>query len=112
MKDDYLQELIGTRGQEEYEKMERSDSQIRKVMHAVNNPIKSASWAIEPASDEEKDLKAAQLIEQILFKDMEDGFAANKISVRSVYKVYNNGYLCKFNLLNLGKICSEMKNHK
>ncbi len=38
-----------------------------------------------------------------------EGFAANKINVRSVYKVYKNGYLCKFDLLNLGKICSEMK---
>lgn len=76
VEDDYLSELLGIEGQIQYEKMERSDSQIRKLMHAVNNPIKSATWSIEPASDEEKDVKAAQLIEQILFKDLPEGFKA------------------------------------
>ncbi len=36
-----------------------------------------------------------------------EGFAANKINVRSVYKVYKNGYLCKFDLLNLGKFVQK-----
>lgn len=74
IQDEYLSELLGVAGQIVYGKMLRSDSQIRKVYHAVNNPIKSAKWDIEPASDEEKDLKVAALIKQILFKDIPGGF--------------------------------------
>lgn len=74
IQDEYLNELIGIAGQIQYGKMLRSDSQIRKIYHAVNNPIKSAKWDIEPASDEQKDLEAASLIKQILFKDLKGGF--------------------------------------
>ena len=44
-----------------------SDSTIRKLYHAVNNPIKSALWDIQPASDDEKDIEIAALIKQIIF---------------------------------------------
>lgn len=71
---DYLSELLGEAGQETYAKMLLSDSQIRKLVHAVNNPIKSASWDIEPASDEPKDLEVAALIKQIIFNDIPDGW--------------------------------------
>lgn len=73
---DYLQELNGIDGQETFAKMLLSDSQIRKLYHAVSNPIKSAKWSIEPASDETKDIEVAALIEQILFKDLPMGFKA------------------------------------
>jgi len=76
IQDDYLSELIGVEGQKQYVKMSKSDAQIRKLMHAVNNPIKSADWAIEPASDEKVDIEQAALMEQILFKDIEGGWAA------------------------------------
>ena len=76
VQNDYLQELNGIDGQETFAKMLLSDSQIRKLYHAVSNPIKSAKWSIEPASDETKDIEAAALIEQILFKDLPMGFKA------------------------------------
>jgi len=73
---DYLQELIGQDGQEMFHKMLLGDSQIRKLVHAVNNPIKSATWDIEPASDDPKDLEVANLIKQIIFCDLVDGWKA------------------------------------
>lgn len=76
IEDDYLPELIGVDGQIKYAKMLKSDSQIRKPYHAVSNPIKSATWSIQPASDDKKDLEVAALIEQVLFKDLPDGFTA------------------------------------
>lgn len=74
IENDYLPELLGISGQALYSRMELSDSQVRKLMHAVNNPIKSATWDIEPATEDEKDLKIAALIKNILFEDLPDGF--------------------------------------
>jgi hypothetical protein len=71
---DYLPELLGEAGQELFAKMLLSDSQIRKLVHAVGNPIKSATWDIEPASDDPQDLEVAALIKQILFSDLPDGW--------------------------------------
>lgn len=72
--DEYLAELKGNAGQIIYEKMLRSDSQIRKIFHAVSNPIRSATWDVKPASDEEKDIKVAALIKHILFNNVEGGW--------------------------------------
>lgn len=74
IQDDYLAQLNGKEAQDLFHKMLLSDSQIRKVVHAVSNPIRSAKWSIEPASDDTKDLEVAALIEQILFKDMPNGW--------------------------------------
>lgn len=74
IQDDYIESLNGIEGQEIYEKMIKSDSQVRKIYHAVNNPIKSAKWDIEPASDAEVDIKAAALIKKIIFEDIPRGF--------------------------------------
>jgi len=74
IQNDYLIELLGEQGQEQYAKMLLSDSQIRKLYHAVSNPIKSANWDIEPVSDDPLDLEVAALIKQIIFHDMPDGW--------------------------------------
>jgi len=76
VQNDYLKELVGEAGQDTYFKMCLSDSQIRKLIHAVNNPIKSASWSIEPASEEKKDVEVAALIDHILFSNIPDGWTA------------------------------------
>jgi len=99
IQDDYLLELIGVDGQEQYEKMERSDSQIRKLMHAVNNPIKSALWDIEPASDYPKDIEVAALIKHIIFNDLPDGFTSKLDEIldfpwrgHSVFEIVHKNY--------------------
>jgi len=72
--DDHISTLTGVEGQNEFEKMLRSDTQVRKIYHAIVNPIKSADWNIDPASDDQKDIQAASLMKQILFKDIPGGF--------------------------------------
>lgn len=76
IEDDYLNELIGVEGQKIYDKMLKSDSTIRKSYHAMSNPIKSANWDIEAASDDSKDIEAASLMKEILFCDIPGGFKA------------------------------------
>lgn len=68
--DDHIESLTGFEAALFYDRMRRSDTQVRKVLSAINNPIKSAQWEIEPASDETKDVESAALIKQILFKDI------------------------------------------
>lgn len=99
VEDDYISELLGTEGQIQYEKMERSDSQIRKLMHAVNNPIKSASWSIEPADDSEEQMKAAKIMNQIFFKDLDEGWISKLDEIldfpwrgHSVFEVVHKNY--------------------
>ena len=55
---EYLQELTGIRGHEIYNRMRRSDPQIRKILSAISSPIKAAKWFIEPVSDEKRDIEA------------------------------------------------------
>jgi len=74
--EDHLKELQGPEGHEIYSKMLRSDTQVGKVYYAIVNPIKSALWDIEPASDEEQDLKSAALLKHILFNDLPRGWKA------------------------------------
>ncbi len=72
--EDNISTLDGTSGQAVWAKMLRHDSQVRKIYHAVNNPIKSAKWSIEPASMDPIDVEKAALIEKILFKDIPGGW--------------------------------------
>ena len=68
--EDNIELLQGYRAAFIYDKMRRSDTQVRKILTAIINPIKSATWVIEPASEETDDLEKAALMEQILFKDI------------------------------------------
>lgn len=68
---EYLSELIGVQAHTIYNKMRRSDPQVRKVLAAVVNPIKAATWSVPPVSDDKKDIEAAALIERILFTDLD-----------------------------------------
>jgi hypothetical protein len=74
VENDYISALNGIEGQETFAKMLLSDSQIRKLYHAVSNPVKSATWDIEPVSADKRNMDAAALMKQILFKDMPEGF--------------------------------------
>jgi len=69
--EEYLQTLRGTRRADIFDQMRRSDPQIKMCLASVKNPIKSAVWEIEPADDSEEAKADAELIEHILFKDMD-----------------------------------------
>lgn len=68
---EYLNELIGVEAHTIYNKMRKSDTQVRKVMSAVISPIKAATWSIPPVSDDPKDIEAAALLERIFFTDLD-----------------------------------------
>lgn len=68
--DDHIEKLKGYEAAEIYDKMRRSDTQVRKILSAITGPIKSSKWAVEPVSDEPRDLEVAALLEQIMFVDI------------------------------------------
>ena len=68
---EYLNELIGVEAHTIYNKMRRSDPQVRKVLAAITSPIKAATWSFEAASDDPKDIEAAALMERIFFTDLD-----------------------------------------
>lgn len=71
VQEDYLQNLRGHLRADVFDKMRRSDSQIKMALAAVKNPIKAANWAIEPGDDSAEAKADAALIEHILFHDMD-----------------------------------------
>ena len=68
---DYLSQLTGVESHAVYNKMRRSDPQVRKVLAAITSPIKAATWSFEAASDDAKDIEAAALLERIFFTDLD-----------------------------------------
>ena len=90
--DDYLSELNGQNKHIIFNKMRKSDTQVKKILAAVINPIKSAKWYIEPVSTDEQDLQVAKLIETILFKDIDfhqklGEFLTNLVHGFSIFEV-------------------------
>jgi SPP1 gp7 family putative phage head morphogenesis protein len=69
--EEYLRELRGTEAANIYDKMRRSDTQIKMVLSAVKNPIKSAQWFVAPASDDPKDELVAKAIHCAIFEKMD-----------------------------------------
>lgn len=68
--EEYLNELKREDRAKLFDKMRRSDTQIKMLMGAVKNPIRSAVWEVEPADDSLDAQMDADLIKQILFKDI------------------------------------------
>lgn len=69
-REEYLHELYGKDRAKIFDKMRRSDTQVAMLLRSIVNPIKSAVWEMEPASDDPEDQRRSDLIEHILFKDM------------------------------------------
>lgn len=68
-REESLRELQGKRRAEIYDEM-RNDYQAKMCLSAVRNPLLAATWEIEPADQSDESKRDAELIEQILFKDM------------------------------------------
>lgn len=73
--EEYLSQLRGRQRADTFDRMRRSDGQVKAVLKAVKDTVRSASWEVEPgafkgteASDEAK--ADAALVEHILFEDM------------------------------------------
>ena len=68
--EDHIEALQGYQAALFYDKMRRSDTQVRKILGAITSPIKSARWGVEPFDDDARSLEIANTIETILFKDI------------------------------------------
>lgn len=72
--EEYLKELTGVDAATKYDRMRRSDPQVRMCLSAVKNPIKSATWDIEAGSDDPKDVQIKEFVEHVLFCDLDKPF--------------------------------------
>ncbi len=52
-----------------FDKMRRTDSQVNATCLAVELPLRSATWKIDPASDDSKDQEIADFVDSVLFKN-------------------------------------------
>jgi hypothetical protein len=72
--EEYLTELQGTDAAFAFDKMRTQDPIIRMALGAVLNPLKSANWEVQPASDDESDKNLAEFVDFILFCDIIRGW--------------------------------------
>lgn len=72
--EEYLQALRGSQRSDIFDKMRRSDPQVIMLVSAVKNPIKSANWEVQPASDDAQDVRIKDFVEHVLFRGMDQPF--------------------------------------
>jgi hypothetical protein len=70
MREEYNNDLRGTRGLRKYDEMRKSDATIRGSLRLLKTPVLSARWFIEPASDSTRDVNVAKFIWWNLVKGM------------------------------------------
>ncbi len=69
--EEYLPEFATMpRGMDTYDKMRRSDAQIKMLRSVVRNPILAANWHIEPVDDSDEEVEIKNFIEHCLFHDI------------------------------------------
>lgn len=68
--EEYNSELQGEKGRLVYDKMRRSDAQVKATLLVCQLPLRAGTWSIETASDEKQDVEIAEFIEDNLFKGM------------------------------------------
>jgi len=67
--DEYLQDLVGDKAVRAYDRMYRSDGQVRAVVKVCELPLMTATWTTNPASDDPQDVEIAQFVHDNLFSD-------------------------------------------
>ena len=68
--EEYLQELIGTKKAEIFDKIRRGDARAKMCLSAVKNPIRSADWSWHPGSTEEEHKLHAEFLEHVFTSDI------------------------------------------
>jgi phage gp29-like protein len=69
--EEYLSSLRGSARADMFDKMRRADPQVVMCLTSVKNPIMSANWEVEAADDSDEAKADKELIEHILFHDMD-----------------------------------------
>lgn len=72
--DEYLDKLRWPDNIKVYEKMKRSDSQIKAMLLVLELPIRSTKWYLEPADKSTKAKKIAEFVEENLLEGLETHF--------------------------------------
>lgn len=107
--EEYLRKIQQEKGIKAYDEMRRSDAHVSMLLTVIKNPIKSASWSIEPASEDEKDIEICEFIKFILFKDIKskDGRKRKKFKqfVSEALTMIEFGHVC------FEKVHKLVKNH-
>jgi hypothetical protein len=70
LREDYNPKLRGRLGLEVYDRMRKSDGQVRATLRLVKTPVLAARWYMEPASNSRRDEKISQFIWDNLTKWM------------------------------------------
>ena len=68
--EEYLVKLLDEQGIEAFDKMRRSDGNVKQLLSAVKNPIKSAKWSVPAVDESDEEMEIAAFSEHILFNDM------------------------------------------
>lgn len=71
---DYNFELRGRQGLEVYERMRKSDGQVRMSLRFLKTPVLAGRWYIEPFDDTPKSKKIAEFVWNNLNDDMSESF--------------------------------------
>lgn len=69
--EEYNQKLSDIRGIAVYDEMRKSDGTVRAAVQAVTLPVRSATWYVKPASEDQADVDIAQFVEACLFEHQE-----------------------------------------
>jgi len=68
--EEYNSDLQGEKAIKTYDKMRRSDGQVKAGLLACKLPLMVARWDVAPASDEQLDVEIAQMVKDDLFENM------------------------------------------
>ncbi|HUV08064.1 MAG TPA: hypothetical protein VMX75_10075 [Spirochaetia bacterium] len=67
---EYLSKLDSAAGRTIFDKMRRSDHQVKAVLGAITLPIRQADYYMEPGSEEKQDVEIAKTLEKALLEEM------------------------------------------
>lgn len=68
--EEYNKDLQGDKAIQVYDRMRRSDGQVKAALLACTLPLRVATWEIKPASDSVQDVEVAEYVANNLFNDM------------------------------------------
>lgn len=85
--EEYLYSLRGYQRAKVFDKMRRSDYQVKMCLSAVKNPIRSATWEVHPGEKDNDEAKHhAEFIEHVLFNGMDDPWSKFLTEVTTFYE--------------------------
>jgi len=102
--EEYNADLRGGKAVKVFDRMRRSDGQVKAVLQVCELPFHSATWTVQPASEDQADVDVAKFIERNLFDGMSitwDSFLHHILMMlpfgysvfEKVYEIDKDGYI-------------------